>query len=394
MIEKIKSLSASIHLDVIAMRRHLHQHPELSFAEHKTQAFVEQKLLEKGIEFKRIAKTGLVAIIKGEKTQKDKVIALRGDMDALPIVEENAHEYVSQNPGVMHACGHDVHTSSLLGTAFILNALKAEFSGTIKLLFQPGEEKLPGGASIMIEEGALQNPAPTAIFGQHVYPDLEVGKLGFKPEQYMAACDEIYIDIIGKGGHGALPHKTVDPILVASHVVIALQSIVSRNRKPDMPSVLSIGKFIGEGATNIIPDKVHLEGTFRSFDEEWRMEAHDLIKRVAEQTAESFGAKAIVDVQKGYPFVYNDPELTSSAKQAAIEYVGAENVVDLELRMTGEDFAYYSQAMPGTFYRLGTRNEAKGITNALHTSRFDVDEESLKLSVGFMAYLALKELEK
>ncbi|MDP4662361.1 MAG: M20 family metallopeptidase [Salibacteraceae bacterium] len=394
MIELIKQKSLEYFDEVLRLRRHLHQHPELSFEEFKTQALVKEQLSAKGIEVTSIANTGLVALIKGEKSVSEKVIALRGDMDALPITEENEIDYKSENLGVMHACGHDVHISSLLGTAFILHDLRAHFSGTIKLLFQPGEEKLPGGASIMIAEGALQNPSPTGIFGQHVYPDLEVGKLGFRSGQYMAACDEIYIEVIGKGGHGALPHKTIDAVLAASHIVIALQTITSRNRQPDMPSVLSIGKFIANGATNILPNSVHLEGTFRSFDEAWRTKAHQLIIDVAQNTAKAFGARAEVEVRKGYPFVYNDPELTQLARQCAVDYVGEENVVDLDLRMTGEDFAYYSQEMPGSFYRLGTRNEAEGIISALHTPTFNVDENSLKLSTGFMAYLALKELEK
>lgn len=394
MLEQIKKKAAEYFSEVKKLRRHLHQHPELSFKEFKTQAFVKHALAAKGIETQEIAKTGLVALIKGTKAESDKVIALRGDMDALPITEENEIDYCSTNQGVMHACGHDVHTSSLLGTAFILNDLRDQFSGTVKLLFQPGEETLPGGASVMIADGALENPAPSAIFGQHVYPDMEVGKLGFRPGQYMAACDELHIDIIGKGGHGALPHKTVDAVLVASHVVVGLQSIISRNRKPDMPSVLSIGKFIANGATNVLPDKVHLEGTFRSFDEEWRVKAHQLIERFIHQTAEAYGAKAEVDVRKGYPFVYNNPELTEKARARAVDYLGEANVVDLDLRMTGEDFAYFSQAMPGSFYRLGTRNESAGITSALHTSTFNVDERCLEIGAGFMAYLAIKELEE
>lgn len=394
MMEQIKKKATEYFSEVQKLRRHLHQHPELSFQEFKTQAFVKQALAAKGIESTEIANTGLVALIKGTKSESDKVIALRGDMDALPITEENELDYCSSNNGVMHACGHDVHTSSLLGSAFILNDLRDQFSGTVKLLFQPGEETLPGGASVMIEDGALINPAPKAIFGQHVYPDMEVGKLGFRPGQYMAACDELHIDIIGKGGHGALPHKTVDSVLVASHVVVGLQSIISRNRKPDMPSVLSIGKFIANGATNVLPEKVHLEGTFRSFDEEWRAEAHHLIERFVHQTAAAYGARAEVDVRKGYPFVYNDPELTEKARARAVDFLGEANVVDLDLRMTGEDFAYFSQAMPGSFYRLGTRNESEGITSALHTSTFNVDERCLEIGAGFMAYLAIKELEE
>lgn len=394
MLDHVKNKAAEYFEDIKKLRRHLHQHPELSFEEFKTQAFVKEVLALKGIASLQIANTGLVAIIKGTKAESDRVIALRGDMDALPITEENDLVYSSTNQGVMHACGHDVHTSSLLGTAFILNDLRDQFSGTVKLLFQPGEETLPGGASVMIKEGALENPTPTAIFGQHVYPDMEVGKLGFRPGQYMAACDELHIDIIGKGGHGALPHKTIDAVLVASHVVVGLQSIISRNKKPDAPSVLSIGKFIANGATNVIPEKVHLEGTFRSFDEEWRAEAHQLIKRFIHQTAEAYGAKAMVDIRNGYPSVYNNPELTAKARARAVDYLGEANVVDLDLRMTGEDFAYFSQAMPGSFYRLGTRNETEGITSALHTSTFNVDERCLEIGSGFMAYLAMRELEE
>lgn len=333
----------------------------------------------------------MVAIIEG-KNPSNKTIALRADMDALPIEEQNEVSYKSRNHGVMHACGHDVHTSCLLGAANILFQLKDEFNGTIKLLFQPGEERLPGGASLMIKEGALQNPNPTGIFGQHVMPLLPVGKVGFRSGLYMASTDELYVTVKGKGGHGAMPHLNIDPVLIAANIITSLQQIVSRNAQPIVPSVLSFGKVIANGATNIIPNEVYMEGTFRTLDEAWRAEAHAKMKKMAEGIAESMGGSCEFEIRKGYPFLKNDEALTGRAKQAAVQYMGAENVVDLDIWMAAEDFSYYSQEMPATFYRLGTRNEAKGITSSVHTPTFDIDETALEHGMGLMAWLALQEL--
>ncbi|MEI6594872.1 MAG: M20 family metallopeptidase, partial [Bacteroidota bacterium] len=352
--EKIKQIAKGIHSTIIANRRHLHQHPELSFHEFETQKFVEQQLKSIGItDFERVANTGIVALIKGKNPTK-KVVALRGDMDALPITEENKTDYISQNIGVMHACGHDVHTSSLLGAAAILFQLKDDFEGTIKLIFQPGEEKLPGGASLMIKENVLKNPTVNNIFGQHVMPFLPVGKVGFCSGLYMASTDELYVKVIGKGGHGAMPHLNIDPVLISAHIITSLQQIVSRNASPIIPSVLSFGKVIANGATNVIPNEVYMEGTFRTLDENWRMEAHTKMKRMAEMIAESMGGTCEFEIRKGYPFLKNDIALTERAKNYAVEYLGKENVVDLDIWMAAEDFSYFTQELPACFYRLGT----------------------------------------
>jgi len=389
--EQIQQLSKNIYNDVVANRRHLHSHPELSFHEVETSVFVANKLEAMGLEYHKMADTGLVALIKGDKPS-DKVIALRGDMDALPITEANDVPYKSQNVGVMHACGHDVHTSSLLGTAKILTDLKSQFGGTIKLIFQPAEEKLPGGASLMIKEGVLENPKPSAVFGQHVMPLIDAGKVGFRAGKYMASTDELYVTVRGKGGHGAQPQQNVDPVIITAHILTALQQVVSRFADPKSPSVLSFGKVIANGATNVIPNEVYLEGTFRTMDEKWRSEAHIKMKKMAEGMAESMGATCEFNIMKGYPFLVNEPKLTAAARGFAEDYLGKENVVDLDIWMAAEDFAYYTQVADSCFYRLGTRNESRGITSSVHTPTFDVEESALELSTGLMAYLAIKQL--
>jgi len=391
--DKIAKLALESHQTTIVWRRHLHQHPELSTEEHQTAAFVAARLTEMKIPFiKGIAGTGIVAHIKGRHSS-GRLVALRADMDALPITEENDVPYKSLNPGVMHACGHDVHTSSLLAAAGILQQVRDNFGGTIRLIFQPSEEKYPGGALMMIREGVLENPQPEAIFGQHVLPDLDAGMVGMKPGQYMASTDEIYLTVKGKGGHGATPEKNIDPVLIASHIVVALQQIVSRNASPTIPTVISFGKFTANGRTNIIPSEACLEGTIRTFSEEWRAEAHRIITRIAKGTAQAMGGDCEVFIDKGYPFLVNNPALTAKAKSWATDFLGKEKVVDLDLRMTAEDFAYYSQQIPGCFYRLGVRNEARGIIHGLHNSRFDADESSLITGPGLMAWMAVKSLE-
>jgi amidohydrolase len=392
LLSKIKELSAQYVHEVISFRRHLHAHPELSYQEFNTAKFIADQLRSFGMEPQEgIAGTGVVVLIEGKNPTK-KTIALRADIDALPITELNSVEYKSKNNGVMHACGHDVHTSSLLGTAKILNQLKNEFDGSVKLIFQPGEEKNPGGASMMIKEGVLKNPNPESIIGQHVFPLLPVGKVGFREGKYMASSDEIYLKVIGKGGHGATPELTIDPVVIASHIIIALQQIISRNASPKQPTVLTFGKISAEGATNIIPDEVNIAGTFRALDEKWRAEGLQKIKKMAESLAEGMGGKCEVDIHHGYPYLENNPMLTKSIKQAAEEYVGKENVVDIDLTLGSEDFAYYSQVIPASFYRLGTRNEAKGITSYVHTPTFDIDEDALKIGPGLMAWMAVSEL--
>ncbi len=388
---RIQELAASVLESTIQNRRHLHAHPELSFQEHKTVAFVAAKLDELGIAYKPMANTGLVALITGDKPS-DHVVALRADMDALPIQEVNEVAYKSTQAGVMHACGHDAHTASLLGTAAILQELKAEFGGTIKLIFQPAEELLPGGANQMIKEGVLENPTPQAVLGQHVMPFIETGKVGFRSGTYMASTDELYVTVKGKGGHAAQPQQNIDPVMITAQILVSLQQIVSRTANPNIPSVLSFGKVQANGATNVIPNEVKLEGTFRTMDEAWRAEAHIRMKKMAEGIAESMGGSCEFEIKKGYPFLVNEEKLTAAAKQYAQEYLGKENVLDLDIWMAAEDFAYYSQVADACFYRLGTRNEAKGITSSVHTQTFDIDENAFAISTGLMAYIALKRL--
>lgn len=390
--DEIKKLSAEYRKEVTDIRRHLHAHPELSFVEFETSAYIQKVLSDWNIPFiAGIVKTGIVATVEG-KNPSAKTIALRADIDALPILEENDVPYKSQNTGVMHACGHDVHTSSLLGAVKILHQLRDNFEGTVRCIFQPGEERLPGGAKLMIEEGVLENPTPKSIIGQHVLPQLEVGKIGMRAGMFMASTDEIYVTVKGKGGHGAIPHSTVDPVLITAHMLVALQQIVSRKANPIVPSVLTFGKVIANGSTNIIPDEVKLEGTFRTMDEAWRDKAHELMKKMAESLAEGMGGSCEFEIRKGYPVLFNDEALTARSFAGAKEYMGDSNVVELESRMTAEDFAYYSQYMPACFYRLGTGNVSKGITSGIHTSTFDIDEDALEIGMGLMAYLAIKEL--
>ncbi len=391
-LKKVQELSREYYEEVVFFRRHFHAAPELSMQEHKTASFIASRLEEMGISFEEgVAETGVVAHIEG-KDPSSAMLVLRADMDALPILEQNRVEYKSANPGVMHACGHDVHMASLLGTAKILQALRDQWKGTVKLIFQPSEEKYPGGARMMIEEGVLDNPRPDAIFGQHVFPGLPAGKVGVRSGRYMASTDEIFITVKGKGGHAANPEMNVDPVVIASHIVIALQQIVSRNATPYTPTVLSFGRIFGDGQTNVIPDEVKLEGTFRTFDEAWRERAHLRIREIAVFVAQGMGGDCEVFIDKGYPFLVNDEMLSENFRGYAIEYLGQENVEELELSMTAEDFAYYSQKMDACFYRLGVRNIEKGITSNLHTSTFDVDEKALETGMGLMAYAAVQEL--
>lgn len=389
--QKIKALASDFAPEIIEIRRHLHRNPELSFQEYQTQQFVANQLLRMGIEAKPIANTGLVATIEGNNPSY-KTVGLRADMDALPIVEANDVPYKSTNTGVMHACGHDAHTASLLGVAKILTQLKGEFDGTIKLVFQPAEEKAPGGASVMIAEGVLENPKPQGMIGQHVAPNIPVGKIGFREGMYMASTDELYLTVKGKGGHGAMPDTLIDPVLIASHIIVAMQQIISRNRPPRYPSVLSFGKVIANGATNVIPNEVKIEGTFRCMDEEWRAEGLKRMKKLAEGIAEAMGGSCELEVLKGYPYLENNPELTRRLRAAAVAYMGEANVIDLDLWMAGEDFAFYSQVVDSCFYRLGTRNEDRGIVSGVHTPTFDIDESSLEIGAGLMSWLALQEL--
>ncbi len=386
--EKIKTLAKKYADEFIEVRHHLHAHPELSYKEFETSKFVQQKLTEFGIPFEIKATTGVIGIIKGKNPTK-RIIALRADMDALPITEENDVDYKSKNIGLMHACGHDVHTSVLLGASKVLNELKDEWEGTIKLIFQPGEEKNPGGASLLIKENVLENPKPAAILGLHVHPGMEVGKLSFRGGMVMASADEIYITIKGKGGHAAAPHTTVDTILIASHLIVALQQIISRNRNPFSPSVLSITSFQGGYTTNVIPSEVKLMGTFRAMDEAWRFKAHELIRKEAIGLVESMGAQIDLHIDVGYPVVHNNEALNKIARKEAEEYIGKENVSETEMRMGAEDFGYYTQLIPGCFYRLGVMNEEKKITSGVHTPTFNIDESAIEIGMGMMAWLGV-----
>lgn len=384
--QTIQSLAKQYAAHYIEVRHHLHAHPELSYQEFETSAFVQEKLAALNIPFEVKATTGVVGLIKG-KNPESRVIALRADMDALPIQEENQVPYKSTKPGIMHACGHDVHTTCLLGAAQILQETKDQWEGTVKLIFQPGEERNPGGASIMIKDGVLANPAPQGIFGMHVHPGLDLGKLSFRKGRVMASADEIYITIRSKGGHAAAPHLTADTILIASHLIVSLQQIISRNNNPTSPSVLSICSIQGGHTTNVIPSEVKLMGTFRAMDEAWRYKAHELITKQATAIVEGMGAELDLHIDVGYPTVDNDPALTDTAWQLAKTYMGENNVPETEMRMGAEDFGYYTQHIPGCFFRLGVRNEAKGIIHNVHTPQFNIDETAIETGLGMMAWL-------
>jgi len=391
--EKIQQLSHTNHAHIVDIRRHIHANPELSFQEYKTAEFIATTLKGYGLSVQEhIAHTGLMVQIEGQNPTK-RIIALRGDIDALPIQEANNISYKSTVNGVMHACGHDVHTASLIGTALILNQVKDAFEGTIKLIFQPGEEKSPGGAISMIQAGVLKNPTTAVILAQHVSSDIPAGKIGFTIGPVMANTNEIYITINGKGGHAACPHKAVDPILIAAHIIVALQQIVSRNIDPLSPCVLSICKIMAGDATNVIPEVAYLAGTVRTTNEELRQKAKKHITQLSQSIAEGMGGSCEVNILEGYPATYNDPILTKRTIQAAKEYMGAENIQSVDMCMAGEDFAYYAQEIPGCFYFLGIQNKSMGIDSFVHTPTFNIDEDSLAIALGLMAWLAIKELK-
>ena len=388
--EKIKDKVENYHQDVVENYQYLHIHPELSYKEYNTSEFIQNQLSGYGIKFKSgIAGTGVLGIIEGKNPSK-KIVALRADMDALPIEEANNIPYKSQNENVMHACGHDAHTASLLGVARILNELKSEFEGTILLIFQPGEEKHPGGARLMLEAGIFNEYKPDLILAQHVYVDYKVGEVGFEPGIIMAAADEVHIKIKGKGGHGALPHLVNDTVLAASQCIVSMQQIVSRRSNPFNPIVLSFGKLLAFGDTNIIPNEVTIAGTLRTMNEDERVKMKELITKVAIHTAEAHGCVCEIEVYDGYPCVKNDEMVTSLAKSYAVEYLGEQSVKGLAKRMTAEDFGFFSQLYPTTFYRFGIQGVNK--SDGLHTPNFLIDDEALKTSVGVMSYLAYRFL--
>lgn len=402
-IDHIKQLAHHYFDEVVSFRRHLHQHPELSFEEYKTSEFVCSVLDKYQINYtKGVVKTGIIATIEGKNPSK-KTILLRADLDALPIEEKNNVAYKSQNVGVMHACGHDAHTASVLGTVIILNQLKNEFEGTVKIVFQPGEEVLPGGSSLMIKEGVLQNPKVDLAIAQHVFPSMEVGKVGFREGMYMASTDELHITITGKGGHAAMAGDYNNPLVVVAHIITEIEKHfpfeidtegVARNTQNNIPTVIAFGKIEGKGATNVIPESVYLAGTFRTMDEAWRKEVKTKITHIINSVCVKYNTNADINIIDGYPFLTNDVETTKHCKQAAIEYLGKENVEDLPLRMTAEDFAYITQQVPSCFYRLGTGNKEKGISSGVHTSTFDIDEKALQIASGLMAWMVLKAFQK
>ena len=389
-VKQIKKAVDKLQKELIATRRHLHMHPELSFQEKNTSRYIQEALKESGISYKAGYCThGIVAEVKGAR--KGGLVYLRGDMDALPIQEENKVSYRSQVPEVMHACGHDVHTTMVLGAAKVMHALRPQLKGTYRFVFQPGEEQLPGGASIMIKEGAIRSASKAKIFGQHVHPPLEVGQVGFHPGEYMASADEIYLTIKGRSGHAALPANFIDTVMVSAEVLSALHKVVSRYSDPAVPTVLSFGKINSKGgATNIITEEVTIAGTFRTMDEKNRSHLHKIIKRTASHIAKAYGAKALTRIKVGYPTLYNDIPLTTQAMQHAADYIGSSNVIHLDRRMTAEDFSFYSQMMPACFYRLGTGNSRKGITSPVHTPTFDIDERAIAIGTGMMVHLASK----
>jgi len=391
--ERIKMLSAEYSREIVALRRHFHQNPELSWEEFQTAEFICKKLEEYGIPFRKgIAGTGITGLIQG-KQSGSACVALRADMDALAVTEQNEVEYKSAFPGKMHACGHDVHMACLLGAAKILNEMKDRFGGSVKLIFQPSEETYPGGAIRMIQEGILENPRPDYILAQHVINTLDAGEIGLKGGPCMASTDEIFITVRGKGGHAATPDQVIDPILIASHIIVAIQQVVSRNADPLIPTVVSFGKIVGEGHTNVIPDEVKIEGTVRTYDETWRLKVHELIRKLANSIGEGMGAHCDFRVSQGYPFLNNDILLTRRLEELATEYVGKDHVKEIEKRMTAEDFAYFAEKVPSCLYRLGIANQSKGISSNLHTATFDVDESSFKTAIGLMTWFAINLLK-
>lgn len=392
--QKVRELAAALKADLVAIRRYLHAHPELSYHEYNTADYVSSQLSAMGIEHIRMSVTGITGVLKGRKPGNGPVLALRADMDALPIHELNESNYKSTNQGVMHACGHDFHMTSLLGTLRILKTLEAEFSGEVKFIFQPAEELAPGGALMMINDGVLENPRPLNIIGQHVMPELPSGKIGFHSGMYMASVDEIYLTITGKGGHAAAPHQVIDPVIISSELLVMLQQLVSRRNNPLLPAVLSFGRFIADGVHNVIPDKVTIDGTLRTMDEKWRREAHELIRKTITEYTSSMGAHADVYIKEGYPVLFNEPALTADTRKWTEEYLGKDQVVDIPKWMAGEDFARYSHLLDSCFYRLGVQYPNSETVTPLHTATFNPDEEALTTGAGLMAWITLCNLEK
>lgn len=393
MKEKIKQLAQENAEEIIGYRRWLHQHPELSQQEVGTMNFVAEKLRSFGLEPRTgIGKTGCMAMIRGGQDPDSYCVALRADYDALPITEATGLPFASQNPGVMHACGHDMHTSSLLGAAKILSQIKDQLRGSVMVIFEPSEELYPGGARMMMDDGLFDEVVPNEIYSFHCLPEMDYGKVGMRKGKYMASTDELYWTVKGVGGHGATPHLSVDPILIASHIVVALQQLVSRNASPMMPTTLSFGKFIGSGRTNIIPDEVKMEGIIRTFDEQWRLECHEKIRKISCGIAESMGGECDLFIDYGYPYVFNDDACTQQVYDNAVDYLGKEKVEWLDMRMTAEDFAFFAQKIPACYFRVGIHIPDTPFCN-LHRPNLMVDERSIELASGLEAYNVWKALE-
>ncbi|MDF2519157.1 MAG: N-acyl-L-amino acid amidohydrolase [Sphingobacterium sp.] len=395
----MKNLNAEIDAifpKVVAIRRHIHQHPELSFQEYETSAYIQEQLTALDIPFKLVANTGVVALLEGEKSPSDTIVVLRADIDALPIHEQNDVFYKSKNEGVMHACGHDFHTANLLGVASVLKGYKAEFSGKIVLLFQPAEEKIPGGAIQILESGILESFGGKikAILGMHVSPRVPLGKIGLRPGRFMASSDEFYMTIKGRGGHAAEPHRAIDPIMIAAQLLTTLQQVVSRKANPDIPSVLTFGRFIGEGAANVIPEEVKLAGTFRTMDEAWRKEALETVAEISRTLPVALGATVDVEVRHGYPALNNNPVLTQQVKNIIQANMGNDVVQDLEIWMAAEDFAYYSYRYPSLFMLVGTNNNDNATQHGLHNPQFNLDEKAFKIGISVFINAALSLLNE
>lgn len=387
-----KQLSEKYFDKMVAIRRHLHQYPELSGEEQQTAQYITQVLDQIGIAYqKNIAGYGIVALLKGN-LHGESCVALRADMDALPIKENNSNSYCSLNEGIMHACGHDFHTASLLGALMILNDLKDSFGGTIKAIFQPSEERYEGGAPFMIKEGVLHNPKVDYIFGLHADTALTSDQVGFRAGKYMASTDELHFTVVGKGGHAAMPLDVINPIPIAARLLLKWEEEIDKIKPNDTPFVMNFGRLIADGANNIIPNKAHLSGTLRVFDEEKRELILKRIEEIAIQVCQDNEAQCLVDIRRGYPMVVNDSEVTQKAIEIAENYLGKEHIVSLAIRTTAEDFSYFLQQVPGTFFRVGVSNPGKGIIHPLHSAQFDIDETALHTASEMFAKLAIEFL--
>jgi len=390
LFQLIAAKAADLYPKIKGYREHLHQHPELSYKEFETMAFVSERLSELGIPHEtKVGGTGVVGIIRNDLHPKEAIcVALRADLDALPIHEENEVSYRSLRPGVMHACGHDFHTAALLGVAEILMSIKDELPHPIKLIFQPGEEQNPGGATLMIADGVLENPKVSHLFALHVFPDLPCGQLGLKGGHYMASCDEIHLTINGIGGHGAVPAKCVNPLSIAAEIILSTEEVLTIEKPHDVPQVISFGRMEAFGSTNIIPSSAILKGTFRTMDEAWRKKAHGLMAENFEKLAAKYGGTIDIDISIGYPFLHNDEGVTKKAKECLETFFGNQNVLELPMRMTSEDFSFYSQIAPVCFYRIGVADPTKEINYGVHHPKFDVEPTALIIAMKSFASCA------